>query len=72
MVTFFTVLDAIRWCIAVQRGLLDITWPEDLLKHPSANKQFASSDNSSVLLLFSLHLFLSFAVVLFLSLTHTH
>src|SRR4051794_22525216 len=27
MVTFFSVLDAIQWCIAVQRSLLEIQWP---------------------------------------------
>lgn len=34
MVTFFSVLDAVRWCLAVQRGLLDIVWPDGPHRRP--------------------------------------
>jgi class 3 adenylate cyclase len=39
MVTFFSVLDAIRWCIAVQRALFECEWPEDILQQPSAQQE---------------------------------
>jgi hypothetical protein len=34
MVTFFTAIEAILWCVAVQRELLKHTWPEALLQQP--------------------------------------
>ena len=36
MVAFFTPLDAILWCIAVQKALLESKWPEELLAQTAA------------------------------------
>jgi class 3 adenylate cyclase len=36
MVTFFTPLDALLWCMAVQRALLRSDWPKALLAQPAA------------------------------------
>jgi class 3 adenylate cyclase len=47
MVTFFNLLDAIRWCLAVQLGLLEIVWPEDLLKQPAAARVLSKTDNKT-------------------------
>jgi len=44
MVTFFNVLDGIRWCLAVQSGLLEESWPEELVKHPAAAKEMAPNN----------------------------
>ena len=46
MVTFFSPIDAIRWCIAVQLGLLHTKWPEGLLKLQLA-KRIHTSDGST-------------------------
>jgi hypothetical protein len=34
MVTFFNSLDAIRWCLACQKGLLELKWPDELNRLP--------------------------------------
>jgi len=47
MVTFFNVLDAIRWCLAVQLGLLEIIWPDELLEQPAATKVISKTDNKT-------------------------
>ncbi len=44
MVTFFTPTDAILWCIAVQKQLLTIDWPDDLLQQPAGAKGYAKDD----------------------------
>eukprot|EP00455_Lapot_gusevi_P055112 TRINITY_DN8938_c0_g4_i4.p1 TRINITY_DN8938_c0_g4~~TRINITY_DN8938_c0_g4_i4.p1 ORF type:complete len:522 (-),score=89.10 TRINITY_DN8938_c0_g4_i4:80-1645(-) len=49
MVTFFSALDAILWCLAVQQALLEVNWPADLLRmdaacqvsHPSGRLLFS-------------------------------
>ena len=38
-VTFFTPLDAVRWCLAVQQALLENEWPAELLKQPSGRQE---------------------------------
>ncbi len=38
-VVFGSVADALRWCIAVQRALMAVDWPEDLLSQDNASKQ---------------------------------
>jgi len=38
MVTFYSVLDAIRWCLAAQRALAKAKWPPSILELPSANR----------------------------------
>eukprot|EP00808_Paulinella_micropora_P008067 g14309.t1 len=43
MVTFFNVLDAVRWCLAVQTSLLQSSWPDDLLEQPAASKVVAEN-----------------------------
>lgn len=43
-VAFFTVLEAILWCCAVQRALLKAEWPEALLKLPAASTEWAKDD----------------------------
>lgn len=45
MVAFFTVLDAILWCIAVQKALLVTEWPEELLLQPAAGYDVDNSGN---------------------------
>ncbi|MES1907562.1 MAG: hypothetical protein MHM6MM_000659 [Cercozoa sp. M6MM] len=35
-VAFFRTVDAIRWCVAAQKQLLELQWKDDLLTHPSA------------------------------------
>ncbi len=45
MVTFFNPSDAIMWCIAVQKQLLKIEWPAELLTHPSGSVVYANGDN---------------------------
>lgn len=40
MVTFFNPLDAVRWCIAVQRALLAANWNADLLAMDAAKAEF--------------------------------
>jgi class 3 adenylate cyclase len=44
MVTFFHPLDAIRWCIAVQKALCDCDWPDDILKEANAKKELDSTN----------------------------
>lgn len=39
MVTFFNALDAVRWCIAVQRALLEANWSAELLKMEAAKEE---------------------------------
>ena len=43
MVAFFTVLDAVKWCLAVQEALLRMKWDSALLKMPSARREFVDS-----------------------------
>jgi len=43
-VTFFNFLDAVRWCIAVQRALLQAEWPESILTLPFSCKKRDKSD----------------------------
>jgi class 3 adenylate cyclase len=45
MVAFFNAIDAIRWCTAVQKALLNATWPEALLACPAA-KEESSADGT--------------------------
>jgi class 3 adenylate cyclase len=40
MVTFFSPIDAVRWCLAAQKALLEANWPEELLKLPAASQEF--------------------------------
>jgi class 3 adenylate cyclase len=44
MVTFFNAIDAVLWCIAVQRQLLQIDWPQNLLQQPGACVEYAKGD----------------------------
>lgn len=37
MVAFHTAVDALLWCLSVQRGLLDLDWPDDLVALPYAS-----------------------------------
>jgi hypothetical protein len=37
--------DALAWCAAVQRGMLDHEWPASLLEHPSAAEEYDPDDN---------------------------
>ncbi len=45
MVTFFNPIDAIMWCIHVQKELLKIEWPAELFTQPAASLQFAKDDS---------------------------
>ena len=45
MVAFFTVLDAVKWCLAVQEALLRMKWDAQLLKMPSARREFVDSSS---------------------------
>eukprot|EP01006_Ploeotia_vitrea_P055740 TRINITY_DN68028_c0_g2_i1.p1 TRINITY_DN68028_c0_g2~~TRINITY_DN68028_c0_g2_i1.p1 ORF type:complete len:1024 (-),score=607.08 TRINITY_DN68028_c0_g2_i1:43-3114(-) len=44
MVTFSDALDAVLWCVAVQRALLKLDWPSRLLDLPAAAVQYAEDD----------------------------
>ena len=39
MVTFFNVLDAVLWCMAVQMALVEVQWPDALLAMPGAKPE---------------------------------
>lgn len=46
MVTFFNALQAILWCLAVQKALMKVEWPERLLALPAAGVEYAKGDES--------------------------
>eukprot|EP01006_Ploeotia_vitrea_P055738 TRINITY_DN68028_c0_g1_i2.p1 TRINITY_DN68028_c0_g1~~TRINITY_DN68028_c0_g1_i2.p1 ORF type:complete len:472 (-),score=258.40 TRINITY_DN68028_c0_g1_i2:55-1470(-) len=45
MVTFFSPIDAIGWCVAVQEELLNANWPAQLLKQRAARPERDPNDN---------------------------
>ena len=49
MVAFFTVLDAVKWCLAVQEAFLRMKWDDALLTLPSARREFVDSNGGRVL-----------------------
>lgn len=48
MVSFFTALDALLWCTAVQKALIAAEWPEDFLEQPAARVEY-SPDGTKIL-----------------------
>jgi adenylate cyclase len=42
-VAFFTVLDAIKWALAVQEALLRLSWPKEILDIQAGNKVVAEN-----------------------------
>ena len=49
MVAFFTVLDAVKWCLAVQEAFLRMKWDDALLHLPSARKEYIDASGARVL-----------------------
>lgn len=49
MVTFFSSKDALLWCIAVQRELLKLNWPQPLLTLPASCKEFSKEDEKEMI-----------------------
>eukprot|EP00457_Paulinella_chromatophora_P001726 gb/GEZN01001728.1/.p1 GENE.gb/GEZN01001728.1/~~gb/GEZN01001728.1/.p1 ORF type:complete len:826 (-),score=151.72 gb/GEZN01001728.1/:316-2793(-) len=45
MVTFFTTLDAVMWCLAVQEELVKADWLPDFLKMPVGKKEVVKGDD---------------------------
>jgi class 3 adenylate cyclase len=43
MVSFFSAIDAILWCLAVQEALVAYTWPDALLEAPSARREVSTA-----------------------------
>jgi hypothetical protein len=39
MVAFFSAIDALLWCMEVQKTLAESDWPEDLTAQPGSAKQ---------------------------------
>jgi hypothetical protein len=37
---FASTLDAVEWCIDVQRSLMEVEWPKELLEHPGAAEEW--------------------------------
>ncbi|MES1908234.1 MAG: hypothetical protein MHM6MM_001207 [Cercozoa sp. M6MM] len=46
MVAFFSVTDALLWCVDVQHRLLSLDWPLELLTHAAAAESHASAQNT--------------------------
>ncbi|WBR14733.1 Ser/thr kinase [Pandoravirus kuranda] len=42
---FERTADALAWCAAVQRALLEVTWPRALLDHPAAAEEWGGTDD---------------------------
>jgi class 3 adenylate cyclase len=45
MIAFHSSLDAVGFCVAVQRALLEVAWPPQLLRLPSAERTIDPRDN---------------------------
>lgn len=53
MVTFFTALDAICWCMAVQIKLLEASWSEEFCTMAAAKRESVKDENGAEVVVFN-------------------
>jgi hypothetical protein len=42
---FQSPVDAMEWCMAVQKDLIEVKWPEELIAHPGAAEEWGDTDD---------------------------